>query len=150
MGKNTNCSNCLNLPLNNIVQKVFDFSRDFCLLFTVMMVPQPDQLQLHLKLVEKDTKRFICLDKVLLMELYRQLNQFASVNIQYPCSAKRDLGISVKMTENPGEYQIEHEKIKLILDPSSANWMMVYEKDIFNKIRDVEDQYSRGRDEIDI
>lgn len=150
MGNKKNCSNCLDLPLNDIVQKVFDFSRDFCIIFTVMRISQPRQLQLHLKLVEKETKRFICLDKVLLLELYRQLNQFLSADIQYPCSANRELGVSVKMTANPGEYRVEYKKTKLILDPISANWMMVYEKDIFNKIAEVEDQYGRGRDEIDI
>lgn len=142
--------NCVDLPLNDIVQKVYDFSRDFCVLITVMRIAQPRQLQMHLKLVEKETKRFICLDKVLLFELYRQLRQFLSANIEYPCSANRDLGISVKMTENPGEYKIEYEKTKLILDAISANWMMVYERDIFNKITELEDQFGRGRDEIDI
>lgn len=147
---NKNCSNCLEFPLNELVQKVFDFSHDFCLVLTAMMIRQPRQLQLHLKLVEKETKRFICLDKVLLLELYRQLNQFLSADIQYPCSASRDLGISVKMTKNSGEYKVEYEKTKIILDSISANWMMVYEKDVFNKIRDMEDQYACGHDEIDL
>lgn len=144
-----NCSICWEFPLNDVIQKIFDFGHDFCLAFTVMLIRQPRQLQIHLKLVEKETKRVICLDKVLLLELYRQLNQFLNADIQYPCSANRYLGVSVKMTKTPDEFQVEYGRTKMILDPISVNWMIVYEKDIFNKIRDVEDQYARGCDELD-
>lgn len=143
MSKKTN-SSCLDLPLHNINQKIYDLGSNFCIALIEVSIENPRQLQLHIKLVERETKRFICFDKVFLLELVRQLRQFESANIVYPCAAARDIGLSIKATTNPGEYQLTFEKTKLILDPTTVKYIILHENKILNTLRDIENHHSRG------
>lgn len=75
---------CVHLPLHNIEQKIYDLSPSFCIALIDVRILEPQQLQIHIQLVEKETNRFICMDKVSLLELIRQLQQFESPDIKYP------------------------------------------------------------------
>lgn len=132
------------MPLHNITQKIYDLGANFCIAVIEVKIVEPRQLQLHIKLIEKETKRHICVDKLFLMELVRQLRQFESADIEYPCAAIRDIGLSIKATANPGEYQIAFEKTKLVLDPSAVKFLFAYEDTILNAIRNIEYHHLRG------
>lgn len=134
---------CLHLPLHNIKQKIYDLSPNFCFALIDVKILEPKQLQFHIKLVEKETNRFICMDKVSLSELIKQLQQFESPDIKYPCNNTfRNIGLIVKMTTNPGEYQLVYEKNKkMILDPATVKYIFIYESIILNAIRDMECQH---------
>lgn len=135
---------CLDFSLNNLTQKIFDLSSNFCVALIYMKTTESRQLQIHIKLIEKETKRFICLDKVFWTELFRQLNQFENINIEYPCAATRDIGLSIKTTSNPGEYKLIFEKTKLVLDSITLKYLRMYEHTIWNEIRDIENLHIRG------
>lgn len=139
-------SSCSDLPLSDITQKIYNLSSRFCIALIQMKIDEPRQLQLHIKLVEKESARFICLNKVFMMELFRQLNQFESANIEYPCAAAvaRDIGVLVKTTSNPGDYELIFGKIKLILDSDTVKYLLSNERTILNNIRDIEYHHIRG------
>lgn len=138
MGKKNSSDCCLDLPLYNIVQRVYDLGPNFCICFIRMKIEEPRNLQLHLKLIERETKRFICLDKVILLDLFKQINQFEVADVEYPCCNSRDTGLSVKSTTNPGEYQIIFEKRKLILDTVAVKHLLCIERSLLDDIRDIE------------
>lgn len=143
MGKKNSSGCCLDLPLHDIVQKVYDLGPNFCISLIEMRIEEPRLLQLHLKLIERETTRHICFDKVILLDLFRQLNQFESADIEYPCCNSRDIGLSVKSTTTPGEYQIVFEKIKLILDSIAVNRLLNIERRLLSDIRDIENTHHR-------
>lgn len=157
MGKKTE-STCLDLPLHKMSQEIFDLSSNFCIAIIHLkfsleindLTRRRRHLQLHIKFVEKETKRFVCMDTVFLIELYRQLKQFECANIEYPCNAARDIGLSIKETTNPGEYQFTFEKKKFILDPATVKNLLREERDILKHIRDIEHLHFRGGyDQVD-
>lgn len=138
MGKK-NCSGCcFDLPQHNIAQKVYNLGPNFCISLIEMHIEEPRLLQLHLKLIERETKRHICFDRVILVDLFRQLNQFEVANIEYPCCNLRDIGLSVKLTTNPGEYQIAFEKIKLVLDSVAVKYLLGIERSLLDDIMRIE------------
>lgn len=137
-------STCLDLPLNNITQKIYGLSSKFCVALIQEHIDEPRELQLHIKLIERETKRFFCFDKVLLLELFRQLSQFESANIEYPCATGRDIGLLVKIASNPGEYTLQFGKSKLVLDPVAVKNLLANERTILNHIRDIEYLHIRG------
>lgn len=139
-----NNSSCLHLPLHNIRQKIYDLGPKFCIALIKVKIEEPRELQLHIKLVEIETNRYICMHKALLQDLVRQLRQFESVNIEYPCANVRDSGLSVKETSNPGEYQIAFEKTKLVLDPTAVTFLFSYEESILDAIRNMMQHHIRG------
>lgn len=145
-------SYCLDLPIYNLNQKVFELSSNFCIVLIQINIEEShtNQVQLHIKLIEKETKRFICMDKIILLELFQQLNQFESVNIIYPCTIAKDVAISVKMTSIPHEYQIIFQNNKILLDPITVKYLLKVERIILSYIGDVEYHHNRGRDEVDI
>lgn len=106
--------------------------------------------QLHIKLIEKETNRFFCLDKVLLLELIRLLNQFEKVNVEYPCTSERNSCLSVKQTPIPGEYQVKFQSNKFNLDQTTVRYLLALECVILKQIKDIENHVCADIDEVDI
>lgn len=132
---------CLDLPLHEIKQKIFNLSSKLTVALLEVNVSEPRQLQLHIRFCERETKRQICFDKLSMLELFRQLRQQECVNIEYPCATVSDIGLSVKPTSNIGEYQIAYGKSKLILDRAAVSNMTVFEVNILSAIRTAEYHY---------
>lgn len=139
--------NCLELPLNTLYQKIYDLGANFCIAL-IQVIIDKSHCQLHIKLIEKETKRFFCLDKFLLRELVRQLYRFEQANIEYPCTFERNPGILVKLTTIPGEYQIIYQSSKLHLDSASTKYLLLEIDDIFRKIEDIEIYMRQGLDSV--
>lgn len=141
--------NCLDLPAYDICQKIYHLSSIYCIALIQLMTGEAS-CQLHIKLIEKETNRFFCLDKVLLLELIRQLNQFEKVNVEYPCTAERNSCLSVKQTSIPGEYQVKFQSSKLNLDHTTVKYLLAFERIIHKQINDIENRICDGIDEVDI
>lgn len=142
-------SNCLDLPIKDICQKIYHLSAFYCIAL-VQLMSDATTSELHIKLVEKETKRFICLDKVLLLDLIQQLSRFEKVNVQYPCTAERNSCLSVKLTLIPGEYQLKFQSQKFHLDRTTVEYLLALEEIILQRIKNIEKQHSHGVDEVDI
>lgn len=148
MSKST-VSNCLDLPAYDICQKIYHLSSHYCIALMQLMTSSAS-CQIHIKLIEKETNRFFCLDKVLLLELIRQLNQFEKVNVEYPCTADRNSCLSVKQTTIPGEYQVKFQSNKLNLDHTTVKYLLAVEPIILEQIKNIENHLCEGIDEPDI
>lgn len=142
-------SNCLDLPLNNLHQKIYDLGSNFCIAL-IQVITEKSRCQLHIKLIEKETNRFVCLDKFLLMELLKQLYRFERANIEYPCTLERNPGIFVKLTTIPGEYELIYRSRKLHLDSACIKHLLLESVDILRKIENIETYMCEGFDEVDI
>lgn len=141
-------SNCLNLPVHDICQKIYHLSSYFCV--ALIQLTGDVSCQLHIKLIEKESSRFLCLDKVLFIELIRQLSQLEKVNVEYPCTAERNSYLSVKSTPIPGEYQVKFQSNKLTLDHIAVKYLLAFECIILQRIKDIENRTCNGIDEVDI
>lgn len=139
---------CLDLPLSNLHQKIFDLSQSFCIAL-IQIITDKSQCQLHIKLIEKETKRFFCLDKFLLRELVRQLYRFERANIEYPCTVERKPELLVKLTTIPGEYQVIYRGCKLHLDSTAAKYLLLESVNIFQMIENIEIHMLEGFDTVD-
>lgn len=139
----------MELPIKDICQKIYHLSAFYCIALLQLMSDAASS-QLHIKLVEKETNRFICLDKVLLLDLIQQLSQFEKVNVQYPCSSERNSCLSVKLTLIPGEYQVKFQSQKFHLDRTTVRYLLALEGVILQQIKNIEKQQSEGVDEVDI
>lgn len=133
----------------DICQKIYHLSSYHCLAL-VQLMPDVATCELHIKLIEKETNRFFCLDKVLLIELIRQLKQLERINVQYPCASGRNSILNVKLTSIPGEYQIKFQSEKLNLDQTAVRYLLALESIILEQIKNIEDRMREGVDEVDI
>lgn len=148
MSKQTT-SNCLKLPLHDICQKIYHLSSYYCIAL-IQLMDTVASCQLHIKLIEKETNRFFCLNKVLMLDLISQLNQFEKVNVMYPCTPEINSGLSVKQTSIPGEYQVKYQSNKLNLDQTSVRYLLAFESVILKQIEAIENCMREGFDEVDI
>lgn len=139
---------CLDLPLYDICHKVYHLSSKYCVALTESASGSVF-CQLHIKLIEKDTRRALCLDKVLLIELFHQLRQFEKVNVEYPCTSERNYSLTVKETTIPGEYQIKFRSNKFNLDPITVKVLLAFEGVVLEQIKKIENHSCVGRDEAD-
>lgn len=142
MLKKIDCA-CSEYPECDVVQTVYNLGPKFYIALLQLKFVEPHQLQLHIKLCEKETRRFICIDKIILLELCSQLRQLENVNIVYPCTVSRDLTISVKSTTIPGEYQVNFNRIKLVLDSWAVKNLLLFEPTIYKYIREAEYHHIR-------
>lgn len=141
-------SDCLDLPLQDICQKIYHLSSFYCVAL-IQLFPGDTSCQLHIKLIEKETNRYFCLDKVSLLELIQQLNQFEKINVEYPCTSRRNSFLSVKQTPIPGEYQVKFQSNKFNLDQTTVRYLLAFECLIFNQIKRIENLMNAGTDEVD-
>lgn len=143
MGKKNELS-CLDLPLHEIHQKIYGLCSKFRFVLTEVHIESPRSLQLHIKIVELDTKRFICFDKLTLIELFHQLHQFQHPNINYPCTEGRNVEPFVKLASKPGEYEVTLGKNKLIFNETTVKYLFIWEKAILKNIQEIEHLHLRG------
>lgn len=132
----------------NLHQKIFELSSNFCIAL-VQVITGKSSCQLHIKLIEKDTKRFFCLDKNLFRDLVRQLCRFEKANIEYPCTFERDAGLHVKLTANSGEYQVTYNGCKFHLDSTAAKYLLLESVNILQLIEDIEFDMIEGLDTVE-
>lgn len=143
MGKKIDCI-CATFLGVDIIQNIYDLGSNFYIGVAQLTHRKPRGLELHIKLVEEQTKRYISLDKVTLLELCTQLRQFEKVNISYPCTSTRNLCISVKLGNNPGDYLVHLNDTKLTLDSVAVKELLSSEKHILKHIGDAENFFVRG------
>lgn len=140
----------MDLPLHEIHQRIYELGPKFCFVLTQIRIESPRTLELHIKLVELETKRSICLDKLTLIELFRQLHQFEHANINYPCTEGRTVELLVKLASKPGEYEVKFGNKKIVLTDTTVKYLFGWEKTILKKIQDIEYLHIRGGyDEVD-
>lgn len=140
---------CLDLPLHDVCQKIYHLSSYYCIALIQLMTTNAS-CEIHIKLIEKETNRFFCLDKVLLLELIRLLNRFEKMNVEYPCTSDRISCLSVKQTSIPGEYQVKYQTQKFSLDQTTVRYLIAFESIILKQIKVIENQICIGVDEVDI
>lgn len=146
---NRTASHCLDLPKHDICQKIYHLSSYYCVAL-IQSMENAAFCQLHIKLIEKETNRSFCLDKILLLELIQKLNQFERVNVEYPCASGKNSCLSVKQTSIPGEYQVKFQSNKLNLDQTTVRYLIAFESVILEQIKLVENCMREGVDEVDI
>lgn len=135
---------CFDLPFYDMTQKIYHLSSDFCIAVVQMSMYSPRILQLHIKLIEKESKRSVCFDSMSLHEMFRQLHRLESFNIEYPCSDMSDIDLSVSLTSNPREYQLQYRNTEFILDIDTVQQLLDQRYTIFRYIQDIEHQFLRG------
>lgn len=129
----------LQLPLRNIIQKVYNLgSKDA---IVVLIELAAGQLSIHIKLQKIETCQYLCLDPTILKELTMELRKLFKSNIDYPCAHYSKRTISVKPIEHSNDYFIymndNHAK-GIILNYSSICELLNIENNILNDIFNVE------------
>lgn len=143
MGKKIDCL-CSSFLGIDIHQTIYDLGPNFYIGVIRLEHRNPRGLELHIKLTDVETNRLVCLDKVSLLELCTQLRQLERVDIVYPSTATRNLCVTVKSGDRPGEYQLNLNGTKLTLDSLAVTELLSNEKHILKHIGDVEYLFARG------
>lgn len=141
-----NCS--VDLPMRDVCQKIYHLSSFYCIAL-IQLLTSNTSSEVHIKLIEKETNRFFCLDKILLLELIRLLNRFEKMNVEYPCTSERSSCLSVKQTPIPGEYQVKYQAQKFSLDQTTVRHLIAFESIILRQIKIIENHLFDGVDEVD-